>query len=210
MALYVLAFTDSDLGTWTSAGRRFQTVKLGAVYAVCERRSAVPDLTDDALRAQHQAVIEIADRSRATLPARFGALIDERELVKWTRDHETELRRGLDDVRDRVQMTLRIVGRQARPSSEPATITSGRAYLESRRRAMEPELAPAVRELLDKLRPLVARERVEAGQGGLLATVYHLISRGDLASYRCIVEGAPADTIVSGPWPPFAFTPPLW
>lgn len=206
----MLAFTDSDLGAWTSARRRLQTVTLGTVYAICERRAAVPELSDDELRAQHQAVIEISRRSRATLPVRFGALIDERELVEWTRDHEAELRRGLNEVRDRVQMTIRVLGRPAAASQRPVAITSGRAYLEARRRALEPELPPAVRDVLDKLRPLVARERVEAGQGGLLATVYHLISKRNLPAYRRAVEGAPAETIVSGPWPPFAFAPPLW
>ena len=138
------------------------------------------------------------------------ALIDERELVEWTRDHEAELRRGLNEVRDRVQMTIRVLGRPAAASQRPVAITSGRAYLEARRRALEPELPPAVRDVLDQLRPLVARERVEAGQGGLLATVYHLISKRNLPAYRRAVEGAPAETIVSGPWPPFAFAPPLW
>lgn len=210
LALYVLAFTDTDLGAWKAGRRMRRTVKLGSVYAVCERRSAVPELTDAVLRAQHKAVIEIADRSRATLPARFGALIDEAGLVEWARGRQTELRRGLDDVRSRVQMTIRVVGQPVTAAPTAPTMTSGRAYLESRRQVLAPKVPLTAQEVLGFLRPLVVRERIEAGQGGLLATVYHLISRRDLAAYKRAVKNVPGDMIVSGPWPPFAFSPPLW
>lgn len=210
MALYVLAFTDTDLGTWKSAKRTVRTVMVGGVYAVCERRAEIPELTDDALREQHALVVEIARRSRATLPTRFGTLIDESALLDWAVGHATELRPALDDVRDRVQMTVRILGR---PEATPRTaraVTSGRAYLESRREALIPRLPEAAQELLGVLRPLVVRERIEAGQGGLLATVYQLIAKRDVATYRRAAEAAPPGVLVSGPWPPFAFTPQLF
>jgi len=210
MALYVLAFSDTDLGAWTSGRRRLRTVKLGAAYAVYERRAAVPDLTDDILRAQYEAVIEIAGRSRATLPARFGALIEERDLVAWARSHDAELRQALDDVRDRVQMTIRVIGKAAPAARTPSPVASGRAYLEARRQSLVPALPEAAQELLEMLRPLVVRERMEAGRGGLLATVYQLISSHDLAAYRRAAAAAPPDAVISGPWPPFAFAPRLW
>jgi hypothetical protein len=210
VALYVLAFTDTDLGTWKSGRRTIRTVKLGAIYAVCERRDAVPDMSDDVLRAQHDAVVEIARRSRATLPARFGALIAERELAQWARGREAELRDALNDVRHRVQMTIRILGDAVPAARTVPTTTSGRAYLEARRQLLAPALPASARDVLRTLRPLIVRERIEAGRGGLLATVYHLISRRDLAAYRRVMKGAPAGMVLSGPWPPFAFTPPLW
>lgn len=205
----MLAFTDSDLGEWKSGGRTLRTVKVGSVYAVYERRAAVPEPTDDVLRAQHAAAIEIAGRSRATLPARFGALIEEPALFDWVRSHEVELRRALDEVRDRVQMTIRVLGGPVSPAQTAPAIASGRAYLESRRQVLAPRLPEAAQELLAVLRPLVVRERIDPGRGGLLATVYQLIPKGDVETYRRAAAGGP-DIVISGPWPPFAFTPQLW
>ena len=210
MAIYVLAFTDTDLGTWKWARRTLRTTTLGAIFAVGERRNAVPHMPDDVLRAQHEAVIEIARRSRATLPVRFGALIDERELADWVRSREVELHRALDDVRDRVQMTIRILGEPGPVARTAHAATSGRAYLESRRQALAPSLPRTAQDVLRTLRPLVAHERIEAGHGGLLATVYHLVSQQDVAAYRDVMKETSADLVISGPWPPFAFTPPLW
>lgn len=207
MALYVLAFTDADLGSWTRGRRTVRSVRLGTIYAVCERRSVVPEAREDVLRAQHEAVIEIARRSRATLPVRFGTLMSARDLAAWARQREDELRRALTEVRDHVQMTIRAIGEAVPSVRPPRAMSSGREYLESRRQMLVPRLPDAAQDVLQSVRPFVTRERIEAGQGGLLATVYHLVHKRRLASYRRAVKRVPPDVIVSGPWPPFAFAP---
>jgi hypothetical protein len=207
--LYVFAFTDTDLGSWTSRRRVLRTVDVGVGFAICERRERPPELADDALREQHSLVLEIARRARATLPVRFGALLDRRTLVELGRQHEAELRQSLETVRDRAQMTIRVLGRRAPLAAAPAA--SGREYLESRRHALAPQLPETARELLDRLHPLVVRERLDDGRGGLLATVYHLIGKHDVDAYRGAAQQVTGEgLIVTGPWPPFAFTPRIW
>jgi hypothetical protein len=86
--------------------------------------------------------------------------------------------------------------------------TRGTEYLA--RRVTETQVPGASR-----LRPAVARwvraERSERHPGGQLAgTVYHLVPRSAAAAYRGAVsrtaQEAGMTTIVSGPWPPYAFT----
>ena len=209
MPLYVLAFTDVDLGTWNASGHTLHSIDLGPLHAIYERRKTVPALTDEILREQHRLVVEIARRAPATLPARFGALIDRAALEDRVRSHEAELREAIHDVRDRVQMTVRVTGEPARAAAMPAA--SGREYLEARRQLASPTLPEPATRLLAALRPLVARERKEPGAGGLLATIYHLVDRQHGPSYtRITTDAALPNVIVTGPWPPFAFTPQLW
>lgn len=209
MALYVLAFTDADLGTWKTSGHTLHCIDLGPVHAVYERRKTIPALTDDALREQHGLVVEIARRAPAILPARFGSLIERETLQDRVRSHESELRTAIDEVRNRVQMTVRITGEPARAVAVPAA--SGRDYLEARRRLASPPLPESAAGLLAALRPLVAHERQEPGAGGLLVTIYHLVDRQQGPRYIRIATGAASpNIIVTGPWPPFAFTPQLW
>ena len=209
MPLYVLALTDSPIDIRTAGGRAVRDVEIEGIHAICQRRTKAPALSDAVLRDQHRAVLEIADRSRAILPVRFGALLAEEALVNRLRSHETEIRRALDDVRDRVQMTTRVLGTV--PAPPLGNASSGRQYLEQRRRIVSPELPATARVLLEALEPLVYRERREPGAAGLLATVYHLVDRANVKRYAAVVTGMIEPNIIStGPWPPFAFTPELW
>ena len=209
MPLYVLALTDTALPPEVAGGLRLDSVELGGFYAICEPRRAAPPPEDDRLREQHALVRQIAGSARAILPVRFGTLMRKRELVAFSKDHEEEIRAGLDAVRDRVQMTIRIVGRQQQLSPRRRA-TTGRGYLEQRRRAASPDLPPAARSLLAALRPLIVRERQEPGVGRLLATVYHLVDASNSSRYsRKAKRMATQATVVTGPWPPFAFTPQL-
>lgn len=209
MALYVVALTDTPLESWTAGSRTFRTVAVTGLYAVCERRTAVPAATDDELRSQHALVVEIARRVRSILPVRFGALIEKQTLSTILEAHEAEVRAALDAVRDRVQMTLRIVGTRRQPRA--VTTSTGREYLEQRRRAVSIQLSRSAASLLASLRPVVALERREAGVGNLLATVYHLVDAADAPRYtRIVTRARTRGAILTGPWPPFAFTPQLW
>lgn len=204
MALYVLAFTDSAI-----RDAALQIVEIDGIFAVCWRRGAVPEATDETLRRQHQAVLEIARRASAILPVRFGALIGKDELLERMRSHEEVLRRALDEVRNRVQMTMRVLGTAPRP--EPVHVSSGRQYLEERRRALDPVLPSGAQAIVEAVRPLTIRERLEPGAAGMLATIYHLIPATDASAYTAAAASmSSSNVIVSGPWPPFAFTPQLW
>lgn len=209
MPLYVLAFTDTRLEPWTIGGRHLQTVAVGGLNAICERRGARAAATEVELREQHALVLAIAGRVRSILPVRFGALLEKRELVELMRRHQTEIRQGLAEVCDRVQMTIRVVGASA-PTGFVAAST-GRQYLQQRLQASVPTLPRPARTLLRALQPMVIRERREPGAGRLLATVYHLIDASDVPRYTGIAKNASSpEMIFTGPWPPFAFTPQVW
>jgi hypothetical protein len=207
--LYVLALTDGPIASREAAGRFLHDVDIDGIHAVCERRNSVPPLTDRALRRQHATVIAIARGTRAVLPARFGALLSRQDLERLIRTHAQDVRRGLDDVRDRVQMTLRVLG--AADERPRTRASSGREYLEERRRAALPALPSSASGLVDAVRPLTVRERQERGAPGLLVTIYHLVDVANVARYeKRVASTAGAAVLVSGPWPPFAFTPQLF
>jgi hypothetical protein len=94
------------------------------------------------------------------------------------------------------------------------TAGPGTRYLAERTRARHaaaevPELAP-LRPVLERF---VTAERVERHDAPpLVASVFHLVPRGDAAAYTDAVEaaaGALRDVriSVSGPWAPYAFAP---
>jgi hypothetical protein len=73
---------------------------------------------------------------------------------------------------------------------------------------------PEIAWLRPALRRLVAAERAERHDAAapLLASVHHLIPRGEAAAYLSAVAGAssverPVRVVASGPWPPYAFAP---
>ena len=208
MALYVLAFTDAAVRVRAGV-RPVVDVQVDGIHVICQRRYAVPPISDEVLREQHRDVLEIASRVRAVLPARFGALLERDEIVALVRTHEAALRAALDDVRDRVQMTTRVLG--PAPAQPPVQVSSGKEYLERRRLLATPPLPDPVRGLLDAVRPFVVRERQEPGAAGLLATFYHLIAADDVPRYTSATRRMRLSNVVStGPWPPFAFTPQVW
>lgn len=207
----MLALTDTDPGSWTIGGREVHTVSYGAVHVVHERRAAIPAMSDDELRAQHALVVSIAERAPAVLPARFGSLLSKRELTASVRRHENEILAALQHVHHHVQITVRVLGDRPRRYAAPVIAgMSGRQYLERARRAAIPPTTPAAERLLEAVRPLVTSERRERGAGRLLATIYHLVDMRHVDRYLTMAGRPIQGVIVSGPWPPFAFSPQLW
>lgn len=210
MPLYVFALTDTPLGPRTVDGRRLRSIALDGIHVIYEQRTAAPPLTDDELRVQHALVMLAAREVRAILPARFGSLVSKRDLTMLIGRHETDIRAALDDVRDRVQMTVRVLGSTPRRPVAERPPSTGREYLERARRAATPTVPLQARRLLSALQPFVVRERREPGAGRLLATVYHLVDAAQVGQYLEATEQRGAGVVVSGPWPPFAFSPQLW
>jgi hypothetical protein len=205
---YVLALTDRSPGVPTIAGRRVHDVHIDGIHAICQRMTQLPEVTDDVLRRQHADVTAISRRVSAILPVRFGALLGKDDLTAILRTSAGEIRQALDEVRGRVQMTVRVRGTV--PAPPPTRPSTGRQYLEQRRRAAAAVLPRHARAFLDAVHPLVRSERREAGTAGLLANIYHLVDAVDVAEYGRLARSMTnADLVWSGPWPPFAFTPPV-
>ena len=208
MRLYVLALTDTPLDDLAVGERQVHAELIDGVHAVCEKRSTPPDPSDAELRAQHAMVLEIASRVRAILPVRFGSLLTKAELRRAIREHRAEIEAAFDLVRDRVQMTIRVTGRRRSPAALPAPST-GRAYLARKQEQLSPPLPAPALALLKHLAPFAAAERREPGAGALLATIYHLVDTSDVLRYAALARKAPRSIVITGPWPPFAFTPSL-
>ena len=67
---------------------------------------------------------------------------------------------------------------------------------------------PAFDPLRARVRRWVRDERME--KRGNVASIYHLIPAGSVERYRAALDGAAREAnvrvIVSGPWPPYAFS----
>lgn len=206
------------------AGEPLRVVHIGRLDAIVGQVRTLPAPTDRNLRRYGRLMFALWQRTPALLPARFGSSArDHAELELMVSARDRTLRRSLQAVRNRAQMTLRIMGSGIRdrgstaqssfptsrsPIPDPRSPERGarflRARAEAERRANEvPDFSP--------LRPAVRRwirsERVEKRQG--VASIYHLVPRGSTDRYREAIQRAAADArvriVVTGPWPAYAF-----
>jgi hypothetical protein len=155
-------------------------------------------------------VLRIGDAVDAVLPVRFGALVEVAELEEILRLRRTRIVEALDLVRGNVQMTIRLAGsgpsRDGRSRApQGGNDGSGRAYLEHRAQEAALILPDAVQSALRAVARFVRQERRSIQSGA----VYHLIRRRDAPTYLDALADCSGMTL-SGPWPPFAFTPELW
>jgi gas vesicle protein GvpL/GvpF len=223
--LYVYAVLEAGAraaGTGL-AGEPLRLVACGDLSAAVGEMADTPTVDARTLRAHDAVVRELAQSNHAILPARFGCFVkDETALRDALQPRARELGEVLRVVRGCEQMTVRVYSIDAATASaeepaagEPAgTARPGTDYLVSRqrerRRAREvPELDP-VRSALSQL---VREERAQRHHTPpLLASVYHLIERGQAAAYQETLTRAAAAlggvrVSASGPWPPYAFAP---
>jgi hypothetical protein len=214
-SVYVYALLGSSARARRLRGHRIEFLKVGGVVAAVERRSEAPVLSEDTLRDQHEIVLTLARTAAAILPVRFGGFVDRAELERVIQLRQDVLRAALDAVRGHVQMTIRFFG-PAEPSLPRRDARSGTDYLHARAAAARPELPPAASAVRDAVAALVKAERIDSGQGGVQATIHHLVAEHRAIEYRSLVSAAlrgvqpAAQPVLSGPWPPFAFTPDLW
>jgi hypothetical protein len=212
--VYVFALTSAAVPPFAIGSHRVEFLDLDGLHAAIERRAERLVISESSLRSQHDIVSRLFDQIDAVIPARFGALIDERELHDIVAVRRSVILDTLSLVRGRVQMTVRFRGApestatSARPAQREGM--SGTAYLEARLRAARtmPSVARIVTEAVTHL---VIAGRSEAGTDRAPSTLYHLIDRGSVTAYSDVMSSLklPAVT-VSGPWPAFAFAPDLW
>jgi hypothetical protein len=224
--LYVYAVLESGAraaGTGL-AGEPLRLVPCGDLAAAVGEMADTPTVDARTLRGHDTVVRALAEANDAILPARFGCFVkDETALRDALQPRARELGEALCVVRGCEQMTVRVYASDATtppPPAEPApgepagAARPGTDYLVSRQR--ERQRAREVPEL-DPLRPalslLVRDERAQRHRTPpLLASVYHLIGRGQAAAYQETLARAAASlggvrVSASGPWPPYAFAP---
>ena len=208
------------------AGERLTIVNAGGIAVVVGRVARVPRPARATLRRYDEVMRALTTVYASVLPVRFGtcaATVD--EITQPVRDRGVAIRRNLHLVRNRVQMTIRIFSSEqgrtgVRPGSERGRsgvrtgseleygATQGTQYL--RRRAADLQI-PGAEPLRAAAAQWVRAERRERhDRGRLVGSLYHLIARRSAGPYRRAIERAALDagltTIVSGPWPPYAFT----
>lgn len=201
----------------TRIGQRLRVVRSGTIAAVVGEIRRPPSPSEANLRQYERTMRELAERFPALLPARFGTVMQAAELMFVLSSRGPALSRALQAVRNKAQMTVRLVtsrenARQNRVAVDQRvarTSSSGRDYLIARARAAAAErTVPEFEPLRAAVMQWVRDERVE--RQGSVSTVYHLIPRGSAERYRKALEQAAAaagvPAIVSGPWPPYAFT----
>jgi hypothetical protein len=203
------------------AGGRLRVVRERSIAAVVNDRAGSSSPTTRTLRRYDHLMQELADRFPAILPVRFGTQMAEDELRSILSSRRTTLGRALAHVRNRAQMTVRVVRRNSDLEREVPDPTprlppeggsyrrlTGRDYLRSRARAgAERRAVPGFEPVRDAVARWVRDERVEHRAG--VSSVYHLIPRSSAAAYRHAAQTSAASSgitaIVSGPWPPYAF-----
>jgi hypothetical protein len=155
-------------------------------------------------------VVERAMDRGAVLPLRFGTRLDhEAELRSALAERRAELLRGLERVRGRVEIGLRVLPSEPEHGRPHDSAPTGREYLlgrlADRRRG---ELAS--RDLHDPLASLAQASVVRRPRPPTLLVASYLVDVDEAAAFRSRAEElAAAQTGISvhvtGPWPPYSF-----
>ena len=212
---YVYALAEPGLPQHLRVrGRSLRVFTIGDVAVITEPRPALPEATTEALQEQHAVAIELARRCPALLPARFGTLMGEASLRHAVTTHRAKIVDALALVRRHHQMTVRVFFAPATTNPVNDLPSTGTAFLHSRR-ARAHDALPEARIIRSLLGDLAVAERVERDRGGLRVTVFHLVPQHDLDAYLRKASSlecnlAPHRVTVTGPWPPFAFSPELF
>jgi hypothetical protein len=203
-----------------AAGESLRAVRVGSLVAVVGDVAAPPALDRATLRAHDATVRALARSVSALLPVRFGTMAsDESHVAAMVGERRDVLAKALDLVAGREQMTLRVFGDTSPRGSGTRVRTrargtgAGTGYLAARRAAERAARAvPEIAWLRPALRRFVKAERVERHRTPpLVATVHHLIPRGDARAYVAAVrraggrDGRPVRVVAQGPSPPWAF-----
>lgn len=212
LCVYALAArTNRRLAATGIAGEPIRRIRIGAIDILVGAMAKAPRPTVAALRRYDRLMTSLWRRYPALLPVRFGTTVrSQAELEALVAGMQPAIRRQLTTVRNRGQMTVRVLYTGARSATRPdmgrsPTASPGVQYL--RKRAAEVRSAE-----VESLRAAVSRwiraERVEGH--AKIATVYHLIPLGAVDRYRAAMTSAAAEAgvrmILSGPYPPYAFS----
>jgi hypothetical protein len=181
---------------------------LAAVYS--RHRSLRPEPAPR-LVLTHERVVEAIMARGAVLPLRFGMqLVREEALAAVLAARRVEMLRGLDYVRGRVEMGLRVIPAHPPDPNSDRRERSGRDYLLAR--VCEHRQAQwAAREVhapLDALATAsVVRDR--AAPPAVLVAAY-LVDAGAVEDFRRHAQSIAArhedmQIHLTGPWPPYSF-----
>jgi hypothetical protein len=224
MSWYVFALVDEPPAKPGSGLRgRLAARRVPGGFAILERRADVPPPEFGTLKTHDAVLARLARHATAVLPVRFGTLMEWEEIEQALEDRDEEIASAFAQVRDRVQFTWRTGGRGAQsaggaggaPGAQDAagvSAASGAEYLRRAARAAAASPPAAFGAVQKQLRPLTVAERYQAATPALPDSLYHLVDRDSVERYTLTAEKLASTNPVlhvSGPFPPFAFTPAL-
>ena len=151
LCVYALTGSAARLSARGASGERLRLVRDGSIAAVVGELSRTPPPSPESLRRYDRTMRVLAAALPAVLPARFGACFDDLDEVKFVlRTRRPSLSRALAHVRNRVQMTVRVIDRSTSPAGAPRGAEARVA-----RPLPRPKAAAAIRDV-----------RAEAWEGG--------------------------------------------
>ena len=171
----------------------------------------------------HERVVGRVLAEVTPLPFRFGTLTSETRLRSYVATHTAALRAQLERVRGCVEMSVKVIWREAteheaaQPRAHAEASGAGTAFLEAKRRALLGERAAQAcaeelaRWLTGRLAEVVRAEQLSVRPtGALVLAAAHLVERARLAEYRArlrqtLAERAELHFLTSGPWPLYSF-----
>ena len=210
--VYVFGLTTHSPPPLVVNGHRIDFIDYHGVHAAIERGAERPSISEAALRSQHDIVIRIFEHADDLLPVRFGAWVEEHELIDLIETRRAAIDRAIELVRGRVQMTVRFPGLTSSAALATASgdRVSGTAYLQARSEAARSMPAEAVL-VSAAVHDLVVAELTSPCSSRSAAALYHLIDRDRLTSYHEATARFQAPEVtVTGPWPAFAFASDTW
>lgn len=192
-------------------GTRLRVMACDGIAAVFSRHRTLQPRPSPAMLWSHEAVVERLMTRAAVLPLRFGTVLgDEQTLRAILTERRAQLAEGLERVRGRVELSVRVIG----APEPPPRAESGREYLIARRAAHH-RAERVAGEIHQPLAALAhdARLRVPATPPAILAAAY-LVDHRQVDAFKARVEALAAarddlSIVGTGPWPPYSFVPEL-
>src|SRR5688572_31862586 len=208
LCVYALTGSAARVSAVGLSGERLRLVREGSIAAVVGELARAPRPSHESLRHYDRTMRAISAVLPAVLPARFGACFDDLDELRFIlRSRRASLRRAVAHVRNRVQMTVRVLGRSGPPAafarearapfSPPAGLRAaslqlagpGTGYLRTRADAAARERdVPGFEPVREAVRRWVRDERIE--KRAQVTSVYHLVPRASADAYRRAVDRA--------------------
>jgi hypothetical protein len=194
-------------------GEDLVAVSASGVAALASPRGSAPQASEAELRAHQRITARIHDEG-PSLPSRFGQVYaDEDALAAALRERGAWLTTALEDVGDRVEMSITLHWRAPREHPAVTSNTTGREFMAARaaREREHREAQQVIARLVDDLaidRALI-RDNI-CPRDGVAAIVGVLIARDGTEALRERIawferRSGDVTAAVYGPLPPYSF-----
>ncbi len=179
----------------------------------------------------HERVVSRVLQETTPLPFRFGTLADAKRLESYISSQKSNLLRSLDRVRGAVEMSVKIIWKEAGTTAEsdqqpslaspsPGVTTAGegtRFLLQKRSKIIGDDEAKTrsdeLRDWLEEHLKEIARDASMEVRptDSMVISASHLVGRENVSAYRQLMDAARSSKpelrfLISGPWAPYSFS----